>query len=127
MEALAMLDHEPADLLIVDVLLAPPVLQLRSNKTRPYFDNGMNVLQAALGKRPTTPVLFISSHSSMTLLSRGMNGNRRDRLTPALRVFKAVCEQGGFCIRGGASLTGGETHRLGHDKATLRLTPCSSP
>jgi DNA-binding NtrC family response regulator len=33
LEALAMLDDEPADLLIVDVLLAPPVLRLRSNKT----------------------------------------------------------------------------------------------
>src|SRR5687767_13457704 len=76
LEALAMLDDEPADLLIIDVLLAPPVLQLRSNKAGPYFDNGMKVLQAALVKRPTTPVLFISSHSSMTLLSKGVNGNR---------------------------------------------------
>jgi DNA-binding response OmpR family regulator len=76
LEALAMLDDEPADLLIVDVLLAPPVLQLRSNKAGPYFDNGMKVLQAALVKRPTTPVLFISSHSNMTLLSKGVNGNR---------------------------------------------------
>jgi DNA-binding response OmpR family regulator len=74
--ALAMLDDEPADLLIVDVLLAPPVLQLRSKKSGPYFDNGMKVVQAALGKRPTTPVLFISSHSSMTLLSKGVDGNR---------------------------------------------------
>jgi DNA-binding response OmpR family regulator len=76
LKALAMLDDEPADLLIVDVLLAPPVLQLGSNKTRPYFDNGMKVVQAALGKRPTTPILFISSHSSMTLLSKGVDGNR---------------------------------------------------
>jgi hypothetical protein len=71
LEALAMLDDVPADLLIVDVLLSPPVLQLRSNKTGPYFDNGMKVVQAALAKRPITPVLFISSHSSMTLLRRG--------------------------------------------------------
>jgi CheY-like chemotaxis protein len=75
-EALAMLDHEPVDLLIVDVLLAPPVLQLRSKETAPHFDNGMKVVQAALAKRPDTPVLFISSHSNLTLLSKGVDGNR---------------------------------------------------
>ncbi len=73
-EALAMLDTEPADLLIVDVLLAPPVLQFRSKQ--PHFDSGMKVVQAALAKRPTTPVLFISSHSRMMLLSKGVDGNR---------------------------------------------------
>jgi CheY-like chemotaxis protein len=76
LEALAMLDDELADLFIVDVLLPPPGLQLRSNKVQPHFDNGMKVVQAALAKRPTTPVLFISSHSSMTLLSKGVDGNR---------------------------------------------------
>lgn len=76
LEALAMLDDEPADLLIVDVLLAPPVLQLRSKDIAPHFDNGMKVVQAALAKRPDTPVLFISSHSNLTLLSRGVDGKR---------------------------------------------------
>lgn len=75
-EALAMLDDEPADLLIVDVLLAPPVLRFRSNTAAPYFENGMKVVQAALAKRPTTPVLFISSHSNLTLLSKGVDGKR---------------------------------------------------
>lgn len=75
-EALAMLDDEPADLVIVDVLLAPPVLQLRSKETAPHFDNGMKVVQAVLAKRPDTPVLFISSHSNLTLLSKGVDGKR---------------------------------------------------
>jgi len=34
-EALAMLDHEPVDLLIVDVLLAPPGLQVRTKMIAP--------------------------------------------------------------------------------------------
>ena len=72
--ALGLLDEEPADLLIVDVLLAPPALQFRSKKAEPHFDNGMKVVQAALAKRPTTPVLFISSHSQMTLLGKGVDG-----------------------------------------------------
>ncbi|HKN87893.1 MAG TPA: response regulator [Nitrospiraceae bacterium] len=75
-EALAMLDDEPADLLIVDVLLAPLVLGLPSNKATPHFENGLKVVQAALAKRPTTPVLFMSSHSSLTLLSKGVDGKR---------------------------------------------------
>jgi CheY-like chemotaxis protein len=74
--ALAMLDQEPVDLLIVDVMLAPPVLQLRSKPVARPFDNGMRVVQEALAKRPDTPVLFISSHSQMILLSKGVNGNR---------------------------------------------------
>lgn len=74
--ALAMLDEEPADLLIVDVLLAPPALQMRSPKIERPFDSGMKVVQAAFFKRPNTPVLFISSHSPMTLLSKGVDGNR---------------------------------------------------
>jgi CheY-like chemotaxis protein len=75
-EALTMLDQEPVDLLIVDVMLAPPVLQLRSKPVERPFENGMRVVQEALAKRPDTPVLFISSHSQMTLLSKGVNGNR---------------------------------------------------
>ena len=76
MEALAMLEQEPVDLLIVDVMLAPPMLQLRSKPVERPFENGMRVVQEALAKRPDTPVLFISSHSQMTLLSKGVNGNR---------------------------------------------------
>lgn len=75
-EALAMLDQEPVHLLIVDVMLAPPMLQLRSKPVERPFENGMRVVQEALAKRPDTPVLFISSHSQMTLLSKGVNGNR---------------------------------------------------
>jgi len=74
-EALAMLVQEPVDLLIVDVMLAPPVLQLRGKPVERPFDNGMRVVQEALAKRPNTPVLFISSHSHMALLSKGVNGN----------------------------------------------------
>lgn len=75
-EALAMLDHEPVDLLIVDVLLAPPGLQLPSKKAQPHLENGMRVVQAALAKRPHTPVLFISGHSQITLLNKGVDGKR---------------------------------------------------
>lgn len=76
LEVLAMLDHAPADLLIVDVLLAPPALQFRSHQVASHLDDGMKVVQAALAKRPHTPVLFISSHSEMTLLSKGVDGKR---------------------------------------------------
>jgi len=75
-EALAMLDHEPVDLLIVDVLLAPPGLQVRTKMIARQYDNGMKVVQRAWAKRPDTPVLFISSHSQMTLLSKGVDGSR---------------------------------------------------
>ena len=75
-EALAMLDHEPVDLLIVDVLLAPPGLQVRTKMIARQYDNGMKVVQQAWAKRPDTPVLFISSHSQMTLLSKGVDGSR---------------------------------------------------
>ena len=75
-EALAMLDHEPVDLLIVDVLLAPPGLQVRTKMIARQDDNGMKVVQQAWAKRPDTPVLFISSHSQMTLLSKGVDGSR---------------------------------------------------
>jgi CheY-like chemotaxis protein len=75
-EALALLDHHPVDLLIVDVLLGPQGLLGKSMTKERQFDNGMKVVQEALAKRPHTPVLFISSHSEMTLLSKGVNGNR---------------------------------------------------
>ena len=57
-------------------MLAPPVLQLRSKPVEHPFENGMRVVTEALARRPDTPVLFISSHSEMTLLSKGVNGNR---------------------------------------------------
>ncbi len=53
-EALALLDEEPVDLLIVDVLLAPLDLQFRSRHSVSRLDNGMQVVQAALAKRPDT-------------------------------------------------------------------------
>ena len=76
MEALALLEHEPVDLLIVDVVLAPHELQICSKTRARCFENGMTVVQEALAKRPHTPVLFMSSHSQMTLLSKGVDGNR---------------------------------------------------
>ncbi|MEP6886878.1 MAG: response regulator [Nitrospirales bacterium] len=75
-EALALLDEEPVDLLIVDVLLAPLDLQFRSRHSVSRLDNGMQVVQAALAKRRDTPILFISSHSRTILLSKGVDGNR---------------------------------------------------
>ena len=58
MEALALLEHEPVDLLIVDVLLAPDELQVRAKTRARRFENGMTVVQEALAKRPQTPILF---------------------------------------------------------------------
>lgn len=75
-QALALLDEAPVDLLIVDVLLAPPELQFRARNATRSFDTGMKVVQAALIKHRTTPVLFTSSHSRTTLLSKGVDGNR---------------------------------------------------
>ena len=75
-EALTLVDHEPVDLLIVDVLLAPDELQVRAKTRARRFENGMTVVQEALAKRPQTPILFMSSHSQLTLRSKGVDGNR---------------------------------------------------
>lgn len=74
-EGLAWLEREPADLLIIDVLLSasdPHMPMSRGGQ----FESGVKVMQAALNKRPDTPILFISSHSTMMLLSKGVDGNR---------------------------------------------------
>ena len=53
------------------------------------------MVQAALAKRRDTPVLFISSHSHSTLLSKGVDGNR----WPVLRyVFKRLTRRRGLDV-----------------------------
>ncbi|WP_447976715.1 PilZ domain-containing protein [Candidatus Nitrospira bockiana] len=76
LEALAVIEQEPVDLFIVDVLLSQPTLQLRSRLVGSRFDNGMAVVQAALMTQPNLSVLFISAHSRMTLLSKGVDPDR---------------------------------------------------
>jgi hypothetical protein len=73
--ALDVLAREPVDLLVVDVLLAPPQLQLqlRSSVKHRRLDNGMAFVQEAVGRASTVSVLFISSHSSLVLRSKGVD------------------------------------------------------
>lgn len=71
--ALDMLTREAVDLLIVDVLLAPPRLQLRTSTKQRRLDNGMAFVQEAVSRASTVSVLFISSHSSLVLRSKGVD------------------------------------------------------
>jgi DNA-binding response OmpR family regulator len=71
--ALDVLAREPVDLLVVDVLLGPPQLQLRSSVQHRRLDNGMAFVQEAVSRASTVSVLFISSHSSLVLRSKGVD------------------------------------------------------
>lgn len=75
-DALAVVERERVDLFIVDVLLSPPILQLQSRKLNRRLDNGMAVAQAALARDPNLSILFISGHSRMALLAKGVNPDR---------------------------------------------------
>jgi DNA-binding NtrC family response regulator len=74
--ALDVLARESVDLLIVDVLLAPPRLQLRTSVKQRSLDNGMAFVQEAVSRASTVSVLFISSHSSLVLRSKGVDPAR---------------------------------------------------
>lgn len=74
--ALDVLMREPVDLLVVDVLLAPSQLQVRSHVKRRRSDSGMAFVQEAVSRTPTVSVLFISSHSSLVLRTKGVDPAR---------------------------------------------------
>ncbi|MBA2252195.1 MAG: response regulator [Nitrospirales bacterium] len=71
--ALDVLVREPVDLLVVDVLLGPPQLQLRSSLKHRRLDNGMAFVQEAVSRASAVSVLFMSSHSSLVLRSKGVD------------------------------------------------------
>jgi hypothetical protein len=84
---------------------------------------GMQVVQAALAKRRDTPVLFISSHSHSTLLSKGVDGNR----WPVLRyVFKRLTRRRGLDVihenmRTMSATVGSDTLEITMGKASLKI------
>ena len=71
--ALDVLAREPVDLLVVDVLLAPSQIQLRTSVKHRRIDNGMAFVQEAVSRASTASVLFMSSHSSLILRSKGID------------------------------------------------------
>ncbi len=71
--ALDVLARESVDLLVVDVLLGPPQLQLRSSLKHRRLDNGMAFVQKAVSRNSSVSVLFMSSHSSLVLRSKGVD------------------------------------------------------
>ena len=74
--ALDVLGREQVDLLVVDVLLAPTELQFRSHIKPKRIYNGMTFVQEAVIRASHVSVLFISSHSSLILRSKGVDPAR---------------------------------------------------
>jgi CheY-like chemotaxis protein len=58
----------PIDLLITDLVLAPPRLQLRSaSKVRQASMNGVQLMQQVLAMRPRIKIILMSGHSDESL------------------------------------------------------------
>jgi DNA-binding response OmpR family regulator len=71
--ALEVLAREPVDLVVVDVVLGPLQLQLRSGAKPQRLHNGMAFVQEAASRTSTASILFMSSHSSLVLRSKGVD------------------------------------------------------